>query len=118
MHDLTALLDHRHLVLTNRNSGSLKCSNVGCLADRVAEEAHRNACLEVTHLDLRLYGWVSLKAGNRNQIHVIKAELSQLRNHGLDEDGGLLRVKAAGKVIQRNLDDIVTYLFWMFCVVS
>ena len=118
MHDLTTLLDHRHLVLTNRNSGSLECSDVGCLADRIAEEAHRNACLEVTHLDLRLYGWVSLKAGNRNQIHVIKAELGQLRNHGLDEDGRLLRVKAAGKVIQRNLNDVVAYLLRMFCVVS
>ena len=88
MHDLTALLDHRHLVLASRNSGGLECGDIGRLADRVGKETYWNACFKVTHLDLRFNGWVSLKTGNGNQIHIVETELGQLRNHGLDEDGG------------------------------
>ena len=87
MHDLAALFDHWHLVFANRNGGSLECGDIGCLADRVAEEADRNACLKVTHLDFSLYGWVSLHTGNGNQVHIVEGKLSELRNHRLDENG-------------------------------
>ena len=73
MHDLAALLDHRHLVFASRYGGCLECGDVCSLADRVGEEADRDACLEITHFDFGFYGWVSLKAGNGNQVHVIEA---------------------------------------------
>ena len=60
VHDLAALLDHGLLVLTGGHRGGLEGGDVGRLADGVAEEAHRDAGLEVAHLDLALHGGVAL----------------------------------------------------------
>ena len=60
VNDLSCLLNHRHLVLTGRDHVCLKCGDIGSLADRVGEETDRDARLEVSHLDLALYSWVSL----------------------------------------------------------
>ena len=116
--DLLCLLDHRHLILSNRNGRCLECSDVGCLADRVGEESNRDARLKVSHLDLRFYGWVSLQSGNRNEIHIIKRKLAQFRNLRLDKDGALFRIKSAGKVIQCYLQNVLAHLLRVVRIVG
>ena len=79
VYDLTALFDHRKLILTYRYSRCLKRCDICCLADRISKESYRNTCFKITHLDLRFNCWVSLKTGYRNQIHIIKRKFCQFR---------------------------------------
>ena len=101
--DFTGLLDHRLLILSNRHAGSLEGSDVGSLADRIAEEAHRSSGLVVRtvialrkapHLDFSLDRRISLKPLDRYQIHIEEAEFGKFTDLGLDEDVGLFRIKA------------------------
>jgi hypothetical protein len=118
VHDLAALLDHGLLVLTGGHRGGLEGGDIGRLADGVAEEAHRDAGLEVAHLDLALHGGVALQAAHGDQIHIIEAQFRQLRHHGLDKDVGLGRVDAAGQVVQCHLQDVLAHLFRVVGVVG
>ena len=88
------------------------------LADRVAEEAYRDAGLEVPLLDLRLDGRIALDAGHGDEVHVVEGQLGQLRHHGLDEDAGFFRVDADREVIQRDLKDVLTDFLRMLGVVG
>ena len=117
MHDLAALLQHGHLILTGRHSGGTECRDIRCLADGVGEEAHRDAGLEVPHLDLALHGGVALQAAHRDQIHIIEAQLCQLRHHGLDEDVDLVGVQTAGQIVQCHLQDVLADLLRVIGVV-
>ena len=88
-HDLGALLEHGELVLPDRHRRRVECRNVCSLTDGVAEEADRDARLEVAHLNLRLDGGVTLDARHRDEIHVVERQLGELRHHRLNEDAGL-----------------------------
>ena len=103
MYDFLTLFQHRQLVFANRNRSCTECSDVRSLADGIAEKSNRNACFEITHLDLCFNGRVSLYSGNRYQIHIVKGQLCQLRNHRLNENRCLFRIKAACQIIQRYL---------------
>ena len=117
MHDLFRLLDHRHLILAHRNRGSFERRDIRRLADRITEKSHRNARLEIPHLDLRLYRWISLKTGHRHQVHIIKGQFTELRNLRLDQQCGFCRIQTARQVIQRNLNDILAHLFRIIRIV-
>ena len=103
MDDLAALLDHGALVLTCGDGSGLEGGNVRSLADGVSEEAHRDAGLEVLLLDLGLDGGVALQAGDGDEVHIIEAQLGQLRHHRLDEDVCLGGVDAHGQIVQSDL---------------
>ena len=118
VHDLAALLQHGHLILTGRHSGGTERRDIRCLADGVGEEAHRDAGLEVPHLDLALHGGVALQAAHRDQIHIIEAQLGQLRHHGLDEDVDLVGVQTAGQIVQCHLQDVLAHLLRVVGVVG
>ena len=117
-HDLAALLDHGLLVLTGRHGGGVESGDVRRLTDGVAEEAHRDAGLKVAHMDLALYGGVALQAAHGDEVHIVEAQLSQFRHHGLDENMGLGGVDAAGQIIQRHLQDVLAHLFRVVGVIG
>ena len=54
MDDLTCLLDHRCLIDSHRNSSSLESCDIGRLADRVCEEAHRSTLLVLIFIIIAL----------------------------------------------------------------
>ena len=118
MDDLAALLDHGALVLACRDSSGLEGGDVRSLADGVSEEAHRDAGLEVLLLDLGLDGGVALQAGDGDEVHIIEAQLGQLRHHGLDEDVCLGGVDAHGQIVQRDLQDVLAHLLRVVGVVG
>ena len=58
--NLSCLLDHRELVFPCRNSRCLKCCNICSLTDWIVKKANRNTRLKIAHLNLRLYGRITL----------------------------------------------------------
>ena len=118
MNDLAALLDHGALVLACGDGSGLEGGDVRGLADGVSEEAHRDAGLEVLLLDLRLDGGVALQAGDGDEVHIIEAQLGQLRHHGLDEDVCLGGVDAHGQIVQSDLQDVLAHLLRIVGVVG
>ena len=118
MDDLAALLDHGALVLTCGDGSGLEGGDVRGLADGVSEEAHRDAGLEVLLLDLGLDGGVALQAGDGDEVHIIEAQLGQLRHHGLDEDVCLGGVDAHGQIVQSDLQDVLAHLLRVVGVVG
>ena len=118
MDDLAALLDHGALVLTCGDGSGLEGGDVRSLADGVSEEAHRDAGLEVLLLDLGLDGGVALQAGDGDEVHIIEAQLGQLRHHGLDEDVCLGGVDAHGQIVQSDLQDVLAHLLRVVGVVG
>ena len=118
MDDLAALLDHGALVLACGDGSGLEGGDVRSLADGVSEEAHRDAGLEVLLLDLRLDGGVALQAGDGDEVHIIEAQLGQLRHHGLDEDVCLGGVDAHGQIVQSDLQDVLAHLLRVVGVVG
>lgn len=107
---LAGYLQHWLLVLTGRHGCSLESGDVGSLAHWIAEETERNVCLEVTHLDLCLYGWVTLNARYRDEVHQIGSQLCQLRNHTLDIECTLLWVETRRKIVECHLCDVLANL--------
>ena len=118
MDDLAALLDHGALVLACGDGSGLEGGDVRSLADGVSEEAHRDAGLEVLLLDLGLDGGVALQAGDGDEVHIIEAQLGQLRHHGLDEDVCLGGVDAHGQIVQSDLQDVLAHLLRVVGVVG
>ena len=121
MDDLARLLDHRLLVLARGHGRRLEGRDVRRLADRIGEEAHRNALAlrrialdgllrETAHLDLGLHRRVALQPLHGDQIHVVERQLAQLRHLRLDEERRLLGIEAARKVIERHFDDVLPHL--------
>ena len=92
--------------------------DVRSLTDGVAEEAHRDAGLKVAHMDLALDGGVALQAAHGDEVHIVEAQLSQFRHHGLDENMGLGGVDAAGQIVQRHLQDVLAHLFRVVGVIG
>ena len=118
MDDLAALLDHGALVLACGDGSGLEGGDVRSLADGVSEEAHRDAGLKVLLLDLGLDGGVALQAGDGDEVHIIEAQLGQLRHHGLDEDVCLGGVDAHGQIVQSDLQDVLAHLLRIVGVVG
>ena len=81
VNDLLTLLDHRHLILSNRNLCGLECCDICSLADRITEESNRDTCLEVSHLDLCLNGRISLDSCHCYKVHIVECELCELWYH-------------------------------------
>ena len=117
VHDLLCLLDHGHLILSHRHYRRLKRRDIRRLADRIGEEAHRDACLEISHLDLRFYSRVALQPGNCDQIHIVKRQFAQLWHLRLDKQRRFLRVQTAGKVIQRHFDNVLADFLRVVCII-
>ena len=118
VNDFFTLLDHRHLILASRNSRGTECSDICCLADRITEETYRNAGFKLFLLNLRFYSWISLNSGYCNQIHIIKRQFRQFRNHGLDKNGCFLRIDTACQIIQRYLNNVLTNFLRMLRIIS
>ena len=70
------LFEHRFLVFAYGDSRCTECSDVRSLTDRISEEAYGNACLEVTHLDFRFHGRVTLQAGYAYKVHIVEAKFA------------------------------------------
>jgi len=118
VHDFAALLEHRLLVLADRNSRSVECGDVRRLTDRIAEKTDRNAGFKVAHLDLCLNGRVALYTGHGDKVHIVERQLGQLRHHGLDEDIRLFRVNADRKIVQRDLHNVLAHALRVLGVVG
>ena len=56
-----------------------------------------------------LHRRIPLQPGYGYQIHVVKSQFTQLGNLGLNEQCGFLGIQAAGHIIQRYFDDILTH---------
>ena len=54
----------------------------------------------------------------RNEIHIVEREFAQFGYLRLDEDGRFRRVDAARKVVERDLDYVLTNLFGVVGVVG
>ena len=104
--DLACLLEHRLLVFAGRDMGGLEGRDIARLADRVAEEAGRDAGFEILLLDLCLDRRISLETRNGDEVHVVHGEFGELRHHGLDEDAGLRRIDADSEVVKSDLAHI------------
>lgn len=104
--DLACLLEHRLLVFAGRDMGGLEGRDVARLADRVAEEAGRDAGFEILLLDLRFDSRISLETRNGDEVHVVHGEFGELRHHGLDEDAGLRGIDADSEVVESDLAHI------------
>ena len=118
VYDFFTLFDHRHLVFTYRYTCGTESGDVSGLADRITEESNRDAGFEVSHLDLSFYSRVTLYTGYGNQIHIVESQLSQFRDHGLNENRGFLRVQTTGKIIECYLHDVLTNFLRVFCVIG
>ena len=116
-HDFSCLLDHRFLILTDRNGRCLKRGDIGSLADRIGKETDRDAVLELSHLDLGLDRRISLKSCDCDQIHIVESQLCEFHDLRLNEQVGLFGIKSDRKVIERYLNDIFTYLLRIVHVV-
>ena len=117
MYDFFTLLDHRHLIFTNRYMRCTESCDICCLTDWITEETNRNACLKITHLNFSFNGRVTLHTCNRNKVHIIKSQFCQFRYHRLNKDCRFCRIDPACQIIQCNLNDILTYFFRMFRIV-
>ena len=115
--DLPGLLQHGQLVLAHRHRVGHEGGNIRRLADGIGQKPHGDAVLEAPHLDLRFDGGVALQPGQRHQIHIVKGQLRQFADVGLHQNGGFLRVDAAGQIVQRHLQDVVPHLLGMVEVV-
>ena len=117
MYDFFTLLDHRHLIFTNRYMRCTESCDICCLTDWITEETNRNACLKVTHLNFSFNGRVTLHTCNRNKVHIIKSQFCQFRYHRLNKDCRFCRIDPACQIIQCNLNDVLTYFLRMLCIV-
>ena len=79
VYDLLRLLDHGKLILPHRNHIRLAERYIRRLTDRICKKSYRDACLEVSKLYLTLYCRISLQPGNRDEVHIIKCQLRELR---------------------------------------
>ena len=118
VHDFAGLLYHRHLILAGRNRGRTERRDIGRLTDWICKESNRNARFKIAHLNFRLYRWIALQTRYGNQIHIVHGQLGQLRHLRLNKQCRLCRIQTAGQIIQRNLQNILTNLFRIVCVIS
>ena len=86
--------------------GGLEGRDIARLADRVAEEAGRDAGFEILLLDLCFDSRISLETRNGDEVHVVHGEFGELRHHGLDEDAGLRGIDADSEVVESDLAHI------------
>ena len=118
MHDLAALLQHRHLIFTGGDCRRAECRDISGLADGIGKETNGDAGFKILLLDLRLDGGVALQAGHRDQIHVVEAQLGEFRHHGLDKDVRLGRVDAHSQIIQCHLQDVLAHFLRVIGVIG
>src|SRR5574344_1554024 len=93
MDDFIRLFDHRSLVFSDRNQIRIECRDICSLADRVAEESGRDGITEILLGKFRLDGRIPLQTGKSDQIEIVAGKFRKFRDLGLDEDGGLVRIK-------------------------
>ena len=98
--------------------GGAKGGDVGGLADRVDQEARRQAALEPFLLDLRLDGGVALQPGDADQVEVVGGELGEGGQGTLQAEGGLGRVQACGQVVGHHLQHVICHLGRVVAVVG
>ena len=79
-HNLAGLFQHGELIFTHGHGVRHEGGDVRCLAHGVAQEARRNACAEVPHLDLVLYGGVAFQTRQRHEVQIVEGQFAQLRD--------------------------------------
>ena len=104
--DLVGLLDHRRLILADRDDGGLERGNVRRLRGRVAQEARRDIAAEAAAVDLVLDRRVALESGDGHEVQIEHRQLGQRGQGGLHADRGRGRVDPDGKVVGRDLQDV------------
>ena len=126
-HYLAGLLYHRLLVLTHGDCRGLEGGDVGGLAYRIAEEAHRDSGTvlagvvvlgETSEQDLLLHSGVALEPLDRHEVHIVEGQFRELADLRLDEQGGPGGVKTSGHVVERDLDYVLTHLLRVVGVVG
>ena len=117
MNNFLTLLKHRKLIFTYRYMRCTKSCDICGLADRITEESNRNAGFKITLFNFRFNCRIALHTCYSNQIHIIKSQLCQLRNHGLNKNIGFFRVKSTCQIIQCNLQNILANFLRMFCII-
>ena len=116
--NLSRLLDHRQLILTDRHRSRLKGRDIRRLADRIGEEADRDIRLEIPELNLILHGRVALQSGDRDEIRVEEGELSEFRDLRLNKECGLLGIESHREIVECHFDDVLSDLLGIVKVVG
>ena len=96
----------------------MECRDIRRLAYRVAEKSHRDAGFKTPLLYLGLDGRIALYPRYRHKVHIIKCQLSKLRDHGLYEYGRLFRIYAHSKIVQGDIHNILTHLFRVLGIIG
>ncbi len=117
-HYLVGLLQHGQLILAHRHMGGAKGGDVGGLADRIDQEAGRQAALEPFLLDLRLDGGVALQPGDADQVEVIGRQLGEGGQGALQAEGGFGRIEAGGQVVGHHFQHVIGHLGRVVAVVG
>ena len=74
--------------------------------------------MEAAQDHLRFHRRVALEALHRHQVGEELRHLVQLGDLALDEQGHFLRVQAAGQIVQRHFDDVLTDLLGVVGIVG
>jgi hypothetical protein len=94
-YDLSALFEHRLLILSDRYDRCLEGSDIAGLTDRISEESYRNTLsLKTSELEFGFDRRVPLYSGYCDEIHVVNCQFMQLRHLRLDEYVRFLRIKS------------------------
>ena len=106
--NLARLLNHRELIVADRDNGGVKSRDVRRLRNRIREEAHGQSFVgKAAHLNFRLDGWVARKARGGYHIHIVKRQRVQSGQSRLDADCCFFGVDTHRKVVEHNVDDVV-----------
>ena len=98
-YEFTCQLQHRLLVLTCRDSSSLKSCNISSLRNRISKEAHWDISFKVAHLNLSLHRWVTLNTAYADKIHQESGQFSYFRNLTLYVECTFLWTQASREII-------------------
>ena len=89
---------------------ALREGDVGSPTHGIAEESERNVGFKVAHLYFRLHRRVALHAADSDEVHQIGGEFGEFGDCALYEESAFRGVETCRKVVERHLDDVLTYL--------
>ena len=106
LHDFAGLLNHRALIVADRDKMRAESRDVGDLGNGVAEKAHAHIVAHALLPHLVFHGRVAFEAREGDEVEVVNRQFSDLRYERLNYEGAELRVEADREVIKDNLADI------------
>ncbi len=104
--DLPGHLHVGHLVHPHRHALGFVHQDVGGLEHRIAQKAVGGQVFVGQLLHLVFIGGVALQPGHRGEHAEDEVEFAVLRDGGLHEEGGFLRVEPHAQPIDEHLRDV------------